>query len=112
MRKKAVLLAVTVVAVTSVALYMVSYHLILGKFNRLKERRVASLGCNRKLFIPAATFSDAVLTVSTALNLRPGITLELQIGYSEGLNSRYFSDDLTTGLRFIYEPKRQDASDR
>lgn len=77
--------------------------------NRFPINVSASLGYNRKLFIPESTLSDALLTVSTPMKLRSGLAIEPQIGYSKGLNSRYFSDYLTIGVRLSYEPKRQDA---
>jgi hypothetical protein len=80
-----------------------------SKFPALVE---ASIGYNRKLFIPEAAFSDAVVTVSTELQLRSGVSLSPQIGYSKGLNSRYFDDYLTAGLRFSYKPGERGSSER
>ncbi len=78
--------------------------------NRFPVNVSASLGYNRRLFIPESTFSDAVVTISTPVKLRSGLLIKPQIGYSKGLNSRYFSDYLTTGVRLSYEPKRQDPA--
>jgi hypothetical protein len=73
---------------------------------------VASVGYNRKLFIPEATFSDAVVTVSTDVPLRSGLSLAPQIGYSRGLNRRYFDNYITVGLRLVYKPERLGLASR
>lgn len=80
-----------------------------SKFPILGE---AGIGYNRRMFIPVATFSDAVVTVSTELQLRSGVSLSPQIGYSKGLNRRYFADYLTAGLRLSYKPKERGSSER
>lgn len=65
-----------------------------------------TIGFNRKLFIPVSTFSDAAVTFSTGIPLRTGITLTPQIGYSRGLNRRYFDSYLTAGVRLSYKREK------
>jgi hypothetical protein len=78
---------------------------------RFPIRVAASVGFNRKLFIPASTFSDAVFTVSTEIPVRSGVRISPQMGYSKGLNRQYFRDYFSAGLRIDYTSKAGGSSD-
>jgi hypothetical protein len=61
-----------------------------------------SLGFNRKMYIDTSTFSDATATITFSKSITKSVTLLPTLGFSKGLNSKYFSNQAYGGMTLRY----------
>jgi hypothetical protein len=62
----------------------------------------SSLGFNRKMCIDDSTFSDATATVTFSKSVTTGVTILPTLGFSKGLNHKYFSNQVYGGITLRY----------
>lgn len=63
----------------------------------LNLQLASAVGFNRQVFINDSTFSDASFTATLTRSAQRGLSLSPMIGFSKGLNSRYFHDYVYAG---------------